>query len=141
MRIARIEAIPLREAEETVLVVVEAEDGTRGYGEAVTQVDAVARVIESTTVDPVNWDNGVQKLLLGSDADDPTALWPRTKAGTVWSCRTGIGHVALAGIHMALWDRAVSRRAAAPRAPARSPYWATARSSRRPRRGLGVEID
>lgn len=111
MEIISIEAIALRDpedvgAEETVLVVVEASDGTRGYGEAVSQAPAVCAVLESANVDPVGWDAGVQSLLIGRDPRDPAGLWSLMKNETFWSCRAGIGHVALAGVDMALWDLA-----------------------------------
>jgi L-alanine-DL-glutamate epimerase-like enolase superfamily enzyme len=111
MVISSIDAIILREPggssdNETVLVVVEAEDGTRGYGEAVARSEAVVEVIRSTMVDPVGWDDGVRSALIGRDPGDPAALWRDLKRATFWSCRAGIGHVALAGVDMALWDLA-----------------------------------
>lgn len=108
--VARVEAIVLREpgaaGEESVLVVVEAADGTRGYGEAAARPEAVVKVIESSDPDPVGWNDGVRGLVVGSDARDPAAVWRRLKEATFWSCRSGIGHVALAGVDMALWDLA-----------------------------------
>jgi L-alanine-DL-glutamate epimerase-like enolase superfamily enzyme len=111
MVISSIEAVILREPgggsdNETVLVVVEAEDGTRGYGEAAAQPGAVVEVIHSAMVDPVGWDDGVRSVLVGRDPSDPAALWRELKRRTWWSCRAGIGHVALAGVDMALWDLA-----------------------------------
>ena len=63
MKISSIDAIVLREAggssdHETVLVIAEAEDGTRGYGEASARPEAVVEVICSPMVDPVGWDDG-----------------------------------------------------------------------------------
>ena len=109
--ISSIDAIVLREAggsgdNETVLVVVEAEDGTRGYGEAAARSEAIVEVIHSPMVDPVGWDDGIRSILVGRDPGDPAALWRELKRRTWWSCRAGIGHVALAGVDMALWDLA-----------------------------------
>lgn len=111
MVISSIEAIILREPggstdDETVLVVVEAEDGTRGYGEAAARPDAVVAVVHSAMNDPVGWDDGIRSVLVGRDASEPAALWRELKRRTWWSCRAGIGHVALAGVDMALWDLA-----------------------------------
>lgn len=112
MLISKIEAVILREpggrstSSDQVLVVAEAEDGTRGYGEAAAHPEAVVEVIRSTMVDPAGWDDGIQSVLVGRDAADPATLWRELKSRTWWSCRAGIGHVALAGVDMALWDLA-----------------------------------
>jgi L-alanine-DL-glutamate epimerase-like enolase superfamily enzyme len=107
--ISGIEAIPLREpdehgGEETVLVVVRTDNGLEGYGEAVARPDAVCAIVESDRPDPIGWDAGVRWLLEGEDARDPARLWRTLKDSTFWSCRAGVGHCALAGVEMALWD-------------------------------------
>jgi L-alanine-DL-glutamate epimerase-like enolase superfamily enzyme len=41
-------------------------------------------------------------LLVGEDPSDPRTLWTKLVGSTFWSCKTGLGHAALAGIDMAL---------------------------------------
>lgn len=107
--ITNVDATILRDddaQEETVLVTVRVDDGTVGYGEAVARVQAVKAVVESQTEAEGGWDCGVRTLLLGEDPGDPRRLWRKLRDNTFWSCRSGIGHVALAGVDMALWDLA-----------------------------------
>jgi L-alanine-DL-glutamate epimerase-like enolase superfamily enzyme len=109
VRIESIEATMLRDpvsGEETTLVIVAADDGTVGYGEALAHQVAVKAVIEARRSELDLWDADVQSLLLGEDPRDPKRLWRKLKSATFWSCRTGLGHVALAGVDMALWDLA-----------------------------------
>lgn len=109
MKITSVDAVILRDegmGEETVLVSVSTDEGVVGYGEAVAQSRAVKAVIESEAIDEGGWDVGIRTLLLGEDPADPAALWARLRGNTFWSCRSGIGHVALAGVDMALWDLA-----------------------------------
>jgi L-rhamnonate dehydratase len=110
MVITGVDALILGDAsvpdEETVLVSVNTDEGVTGYGEAVASSRAVQAVVESQTVDEDGWDVGVRTLLLGEDPADPARLWLKLRANTPWSCRSGIGHVALAGVDMALWDLA-----------------------------------
>jgi L-alanine-DL-glutamate epimerase-like enolase superfamily enzyme len=107
--ISHVDATILRDEvgrEETVLVTVRADDGTVGYGEAVARVQAVKAVIDSVSDAEGGWDRGVRTLLLGEEPTDPHLLWQKLRDNTFWSCRSGIGHVALAGVDMALWDLA-----------------------------------
>ena len=109
MKITSVDATILRDpnsGEETVLVSVSTNEGLTGYGEALARSRAVKAVVESEAVDEGGWDVGVRTLLLGADPADPAALWARLRGNTFWSCRSGVGHVALAGVDMALWDLA-----------------------------------
>ena len=109
MKITSVDATILRDpnsGEETVLVSVSTDEGLTGYGEAVARSRAVKAVVESEAVDEGGWDSGIRTLLLGADPADPAVLWARLRANTFWSCRSGVGHVALAGVDMALWDLA-----------------------------------
>ena len=52
------------------------------------------------------WERSIRDVLVGQDLSDPRALWRQLYDGTWWSGRAGLGHVALGGIDMALWDLA-----------------------------------
>ena len=92
--------------EETVLVSVRTDEGEIGYGEGAASGRAVKAIVESETIDHGGWDVGVRTLLYGEDPSDPATLWQRMREHTFWSCRSGVGHVALAAVDMALWDLA-----------------------------------
>lgn len=109
MKITSVDAAILRDerlGEETVLVSVSTDEGLVGYGEAAAQSRAVKAVVESEAEDEGGWDVGIRTLLVGDDPADPARLWALLRGNTFWSCRSGIGHVALAGVDMALWDLA-----------------------------------
>jgi L-alanine-DL-glutamate epimerase-like enolase superfamily enzyme len=112
VKIAAVEGAVLRDptsGEETTLVTVVTGEGVKGYGEALANPFAVKAVIDSRrsgTTSEADWDADVQALLVGEDPRDPRRLWRRLKDTTFWSCRAGVGHVALAGIDTALWDLA-----------------------------------
>lgn len=109
MKIASVEAVILRDPrtfEESVLISIHTDEGLVGYGEVHANPTAVKAVIESRSVDEYGWDVGIQSILIGADPSDPRAIWVKMRENTFWSCRSGIGHVALAGVDMALWDLA-----------------------------------
>jgi L-alanine-DL-glutamate epimerase-like enolase superfamily enzyme len=101
---------PTSNADETVIVSVTSDTGLVGYGEA----NACAPAVRAAILDPKpgrgGWDDGIQAALIGADLDDPAELYRCLKASTFWSCRAGIGHVAIAGVTMALWDLAGKAR-------------------------------
>lgn len=108
MQIQKVDAQILRDpltGEETVLVSVTSDEGVLGYGEGAARPAAVKAVVESEAPND-GWDAGIRTLLIGADPSDPAALWRRLRDNTFWSCRSGIGHVALAAVDMALWDLA-----------------------------------
>ncbi|WP_053202906.1 enolase C-terminal domain-like protein [Jiangella muralis] len=97
---------PYDNAQQCAIVAVTAEDGTVGYGEANANPDAVKALLESVRGLTDNWDDAPRAVLADIDATDPRAAWTRLKAQSFWSCRAGLGHVALAGLDLALWDLA-----------------------------------
>lgn len=108
MQIQNLDAKILRDpvtAEETVLVTVRSDEGLVGYGEGAALPAAVKAVVESEAPND-GWDAGIRTLLIGADPADPARLWRYLRDNTFWSCRSGIGHVALAAVDMALWDLA-----------------------------------
>jgi L-alanine-DL-glutamate epimerase-like enolase superfamily enzyme len=133
MKISSVDATVLRdrvlgyeeyEEDETVLISVTTDDGVTGYGEALARSAAVKAVVESEATDN-GWDAGIRTLLLGEDPTDAAALCARLKERTFWSCRSGIGHVAIAGVETALWDLAGKLRGA--------PVWQLMGERRNPR--------
>jgi L-alanine-DL-glutamate epimerase-like enolase superfamily enzyme len=81
-----------------VFVRVEAEDGTIGWGEGITQfaeaTHATARLVE-----------GMSALVVGRDPMENVDIWRRIKAGTWWyGYRGGVAAFALSAIDIALWD-------------------------------------
>ena len=77
---------------------VEAEDGTVGWGEAITQfaesTKATALVIE-----------GMARNVIGRDCFDNVAIWRSIKGATWWyGWHGGIASFALSAIDIALWD-------------------------------------
>lgn len=89
---------------EAVIVQVVSDDGLVGAGEGSGLSAAVKAVIDEP--DGWAWSRGIADLLIGEDPRDPRLLWEAMRAATWWSTRSGIGHVALAAVDMALWDLA-----------------------------------
>src|SRR5207247_2174614 len=89
---------------EAAVVRVTSSDGLAGYGEAAAPPRAVKALVE----EPASWawDRSIRELLIGEDPADSRALWRKLYDGRWWSGRAGVGHVALGGIDMALWDLA-----------------------------------
>ncbi len=113
MKISELSVAVLREVEkpwdnrqQCALVMLTAEDGTVGYGEANANPAAVKALLESDLGLVDNWDDSPRALVVGADATDPRALWRGLKTNTFWSCRAGLGHAALAAVGTAAWDLA-----------------------------------
>ena len=111
MLIAAVETIVLRDEhsilsfdsrQEATLVKITTDDGTVGYGQADATPTGVKGFLEAPS--SWNWSKSVTEMLLGEDPGDPRRLWLKLMAGTYWSVRLGLGHVALAAVDMALWD-------------------------------------
>lgn len=97
---------PVDNREQCALVAVTAEDGTTGFGEANANPDAVKALLQSTNGLRGDWDDAPRTILASADAAKPADTWVQLKSWSFWSCRAGLGHVALAGLDMALWDLA-----------------------------------
>jgi L-alanine-DL-glutamate epimerase-like enolase superfamily enzyme len=81
-----------------VFVRVESDDGTVGWGEAITQFPEATR---ATTV----LLEGIESLVVGSDPMQNVATWRRIKAATWWyGYRGGPAAFALSAVDIALWD-------------------------------------
>jgi len=89
---------------EAALVRITSADGLVGIGEAAASPAVVKAFIDEPT--SFSWSRGIADILIGEDPRDPPALWSKLYEGTVWSGRVGLGHIALAGVDMALWDLA-----------------------------------
>jgi len=89
---------------EAALVRITADDGSVGIGEAAASPSVVKAFIDEPT--SFSWSRSVADLLIGEDPRDPRRLWSNLYDGTFWSGRIGLGHIALAGVDMALWDLA-----------------------------------
>ena len=113
MRIVEVTVHVLREVERPVdnrqlaaLVIVTAENGVSGFAEANANPAAVKAFIDSEIGLYDNWDDAPRQILARCDAHDPYAAWKSLTASSFWSCRAGIGYVALAALGTALWDLA-----------------------------------
>ena len=89
---------------DTALVKITSDEGLVGFGEAGARPAAVKAFIEERG--SWAWEQSISGMLVGEDFRDPRALWQRLYDGTWWSGRAGLGHVALGGVDMALWDLA-----------------------------------
>lgn len=106
-KVARVEAWPVVYTEPNdhnaqrfvTLVRLTADDGTTGWGEAVTLFREAA-LATAITVD------GLAGVVAGKDAHRPVALWHAVKEHTWWYGEGGIGTFALAAIDIAAWDLA-----------------------------------
>lgn len=79
-------------------VSVEADDGTVGWGEAITQFPESTRATEKLV-------EGMAELVLGTDPMENVATWRKVKASTWWyGFRGGPAAFALSAIDIALWD-------------------------------------
>ncbi|HEX3803866.1 MAG TPA: mandelate racemase/muconate lactonizing enzyme family protein [Solirubrobacteraceae bacterium] len=81
-----------------LFVRVETEDGTVGWGEAITQFPASTRATHVMVEE-------IAELVIGSDPMGNIATWRRIKQATWWyAYRGGPAAFALAAIDIALWD-------------------------------------
>ena len=77
---------------------VEAEDGTTGWGEAVTMWPEACRATERLI-------DGMSDLVVGRDAMDVVEIWQRLRAHTWWyGYEGGLASFAISAIDIALWD-------------------------------------
>jgi L-rhamnonate dehydratase len=89
---------------EAALVRITSDEGLVGIGEAAAVPAVVKAFIDEPT--SFSWSQSIADILIGEDPRDPRALWSKLYDGTFWSGRVGLGHIALAGVDMALWDLA-----------------------------------
>jgi L-alanine-DL-glutamate epimerase-like enolase superfamily enzyme len=81
-----------------VFIRAEAEDGTVGWGEAITQFPGATQATVALLED-------IEPLVVGSDPTENVATWRRIKQATWWyGYRGGPAAFALAAIDIALWD-------------------------------------
>ena len=77
---------------------IEADDGTVGWGESITQWPEAARATQAVI-------EGLTSLLIGHDPLDNLEHWRRIKGHTWWyGYQGGIASFALSAIDIALWD-------------------------------------
>lgn len=113
MRVAEVTIHVVREIEAPfdnrqlcALVVVTADNGLTGYAEANANPAAIKAFIDSGLGLIDNWDDAPRAVLARCDASDPRAAWEALSARSFWSCRAGIGYIAIAALGTALWDLA-----------------------------------
>jgi D-galactarolactone cycloisomerase len=81
-----------------VFVRVEADDGTAGWGEAITQFPASSRAV-------VRLVEGMAELVVGRDPMANVDIWRKVKAQSWWyGYQGGLASFALAAVDIALWD-------------------------------------
>jgi L-alanine-DL-glutamate epimerase-like enolase superfamily enzyme len=80
------------------LVCITADDGTQGWGEAISQFP------EASLATKVLVDRGFAPLLLGEDAGNTQGLFQRMTRHAYWYGSEGIAAFAISAIDMALWD-------------------------------------
>lgn len=98
--------VPTDNRQLCALVTLTADDGTVGYGEANANPAAVKALLDTDLGLTDNWDDIPRSLVIGADVTQPRQLTERLRESTFWSCRAGLGHVALAAIITAAWDLA-----------------------------------
>ena len=113
MKITGLEAITVRATDqpahdnhEAVVVIITAEDGTVGLGEAHGHAGAISALFDPHA--PPGWASPrtITDIVVGQSALDPRALWRELYAAQRWHARVGLGHAALAAVDIALWDLA-----------------------------------
>lgn len=81
-----------------LFVRVEADDGTVGWGEAITMFPEATRATEILV-------EGMAELVVGTDPVENVATWRKIKAATWWyGFRGGLASFALSAVDVALWD-------------------------------------
>jgi len=106
MKIAKIQAYPLRYPEPhdsnklryVTLVRVEADDGTFGWGECISQWPEAALAVK------VVIDRGLAPLLQSRDPLDIRGLWELMRHHSTWYGTGGIAAFAISAIDIALHD-------------------------------------
>ena len=106
MRIARVTPVSVsypepndnNETRVLTLCRVEAEDGTLGWGEAVTMWPEACRATEKLI-------EGMSELVVGRDAMDCVEVWRCLRAHAWWyGHEGGLAAFAISAIDIALWD-------------------------------------
>ena len=106
MKIKDIKAFPLRYPEPhdsdrlrcITLVRVEADDGSYGWGECISQWPEAALAVKTIV------DNGFTPLLMGRDPLDIRGLWELMRHHSTWYGTGGIATFAISAIDTALYD-------------------------------------
>ena len=80
--ILREEEEPYDNRQQCALIMLSAEDGTIGYGEANANPAAVKALLETDLGLVRNLDDVPRRVVLGADAERPTELWRRLKDST-----------------------------------------------------------
>lgn len=106
MQIRDIRAYPLRYPEPNdynnlrhiTLVRVKADDGTVGWGEAISMWPEASHAVKTVIED------GLAPILIGRDPLDTHALWRLMKDHCWWYGEGGIASFAISALDIALWD-------------------------------------
>jgi L-alanine-DL-glutamate epimerase-like enolase superfamily enzyme len=81
-----------------VFVRIEADDGTEGWGESITQVPGATRATVQLVAD-------LAELVVGRNPLENVAIWRTLRSQTWWySYKGGLASFAIAAIDIALWD-------------------------------------
>lgn len=89
-------------AQDTIVVEVEAEDGTVGIGETDLNAWIARACIEAPGTHTM--DRGLRSMLVGRDCSDAEQTWRELYVGTAMSGRRGAVVHALGALDIALWD-------------------------------------
>jgi L-alanine-DL-glutamate epimerase-like enolase superfamily enzyme len=87
-------------ARHVTLARVEADDGTFGWGEAISQWPEAALATKTVI------DQGLARLLLGADLANVRSLWTLMREHAYWHGEGGIVSFAISALDTALWDLA-----------------------------------
>ena len=89
-------------AQDTVLVIVETDEGITGYGETDTNPWVVKALIQSPGTHTM--DQSMKDILIGMNPLNISECWKSLYVGTAMTGRRGAGVNAIGAIDMALWD-------------------------------------
>ena len=89
-------------AQDTVLVIVETDEGITGYGETDTNPWVVKALIQSPGTHTM--DQSMKDILIGMNPLNIGECWKSLYVGTAMTGRRGAGVNAIGAIDMALWD-------------------------------------
>lgn len=89
-------------SQDTIVVVVETDEGLRGIGE----IDSSPRVMDAIIHTPASHMAcfGLREVLIGEDPLDVERLWRKMYDRSIYYGRRGAGIQAISGVDMALWD-------------------------------------
>lgn len=111
MKITNVEAIvlrlPVRQAiadgtQDDLLIRIETDDGTTGYGEVDTSPEVGKAVVDAAMSHASCY--GLREVLLGQDPFDIEQIWELMYRKTNYYGRLGVVMHVLSGVDMALWD-------------------------------------